>query len=176
MGLRCRLNELCDTVSRTYRSNVSHVVLINTSDVLDGKVLNHEYTANSDLRGQFKKAFEKDDILYSEIRPKNRRFAYVDFVPQDYIASTKLMVLRARKDFIEPYFLYQVLKSDAIINELQGLAETRSGTFPQITFSELGNLEVNLPPLPEQRVISATLAAFDDRIENNTAINHHLAA
>jgi type I restriction enzyme S subunit len=172
--MRYKLGEVCDTISNTYRGNASSVVLINTSDVLDGKVLNHEPVDNCSLKGQFKKTFQMGDILYSEIRPKNKRFAYVDFTPADYIASTKLMVIRARPNLIIPMFLYQVLKSDAIIDELQGLAETRSGTFPQITFSELANLEIELPPLGDQYAIADVILAFDNRIENNTRINHHL--
>ena len=48
------------------------VILVNTSDVLDGKILNHEKVPNKNLKGQFEKTFRTDDILYSEIRPANR--------------------------------------------------------------------------------------------------------
>lgn len=170
-----RIGEVCESVSLTFRRQQNEVILINTSDVLDGKVTNHEYVPNENLRGQFKKSFRRDDILYSEIRPKNRRFAYVNFESNDYIASTKLMVIRAN-DKVLPQFLFQVLKSDKIINQLQMLAETRSGTFPQITFSELAALDVRIPSIPEQREIAATLNVIDDKIVNNTKINHHLAA
>ena len=170
-----RLGEVCESISLTFKENKDNVVLINTSDVYDGKVTNHEYVPNHNLRGQFKKSFQHSDILYSEIRPRNRRFAFVDFDAEDYIASTKLMVIRANER-IMPEFLFQVLKSDEIINQLQSLAETRSGTFPQITFSELAALDVNIPSFDEQRVIAGTLSTLDDKIVNNTAINHHLAA
>ncbi len=170
-----RLGEVCESVSLTFRRQLKKVVLINTSDVLDGKVTNHAYVPNENLRGQFKKSFQRNDILYSEIRPKNRRFAFVDFDASDYVASTKLMVIRVN-DKVLPEFLFQVLKSDEIIEQLQLLAETRSGTFPQITFSELAALDVRIPSIDEQREIAATLRAFDDKIENNSKINHHLAA
>ena len=39
------------------------VTLINTSDVLEGRVLNHERVPNSNLKGQFKKTFQRDDIF-----------------------------------------------------------------------------------------------------------------
>ncbi|MEI7336906.1 restriction endonuclease subunit S [Pectobacterium carotovorum] len=169
-----RLGDVCESISLTFRRQQDKVVLINTSDVSDGKVTNHEHVPNENLRGQFKKSFCRDDILYSEIRPKNRRFAYVDFDAKDYVASTKLMVIRAKENVL-PQFLFQVLKSDEIIEQLQSLAETRSGTFPQITFSELAALELSIPPIPEQREIAVTLSAIDDKIANNTAINHHLA-
>ena len=89
------LGEVCNTISETYRRKAERVTLINTSDVLNGKILNHDSVPNKNLKGQFKKTFQRDDILFSEIRPINRRCAFVDFEDtQDYIASTKLMVLR----------------------------------------------------------------------------------
>ena len=68
------IGNLCDTISCTYRGRHDKVVLVNTSDVLEGKVLSHEFVDNKNLKGQFKKTFQKDDILYSEIRPANKRF------------------------------------------------------------------------------------------------------
>lgn len=168
-----KLGDVCNTISDTYRDNAEEVVLINTSDVFDGKCLNHQKVPNKDLKGQFKKKFQRDDILYSEIRPANKRFAYIDFEAKDYIASTKLMVIR-HNDKILPEYLFYILKSQAVIDELQMLAESRSGTFPQITFSELANLKKKLPPLKEQRNILNVLKTLDDKIECNRRINENL--
>jgi len=165
--------QLCDSVSETYKGNASEVVLINTSDVLDGKCLNHEYVPNKKLKGQFKKTFRKGDILYSEIRPANKRFCFVDFEPKDYIASTKLMVLRAHED-IDPQYLYQILRSNDTLTQLQMLAESRSGTFPQITYSELSNIMVSLPSQKAQKNIVSILASLDRKIELNNKINADL--
>ncbi len=172
----CTIGELCDSVSVTYRGEDERVVLVNTSDVLNGKVLNHTDEPNQNLKGQFKKTFKRNDILYSEIRPANRRFAYIDFdETEKYIASTKLMVIRYRENVVEPKFLYFLLTSNDVIGELQRLAETRSGTFPQITFpAEVATLPVNLPPLPIQRKIASILSALDDKIETNNAICRNL--
>lgn len=165
--------QLCDSVSETYKGNASEVVLINTSDVLDGKCLNHEYVPNKKLKGQFKKTFRKGDILYSEIRPANKRFCFVDFEPKDYIASTKLMVLRAHKD-VDPQYLYQILRSNDTLTQLQMLAESRSGTFPQITYSELSNIMVSFPSQKAQKNIVSILASLDRKIELNNKINADL--
>lgn len=172
----CTIGELCDSVSVTYRGEDERVVLVNTSDVLNGKVLNHTDEPNQNLKGQFKKTFKKNDILYSEIRPANRRFAYIDFdETEKYIASTKLMVIRYRENVVEPRFLYFLLTSNDVIGELQRLAETRSGTFPQITFpAEVATLPVNLPPLPIQQKIASILSSLDDKIETNNAICRNL--
>ena len=165
--------QLCDSVSETYKGNASEVVLINTSDVLDGKCLNHEYVPNKKLKGQFKKTFRKGDILYSEIRPANKRFCFVDFEPKDYIASTKLMVLRAHED-VDPQYLYQILRSNDTLAQLQMLAESRSGTFPQITYSELSNIMVSLPSQKAQKNIVSILSSLDRKIELNNKINADL--
>ena len=168
------VGEACSSISDTYREKKNMVTLINTSDVLEGRVLNRERVPNSNLKGQFKKTFQRDDILYSEIRPQNRRFAYVDFSPIDYIASTKLMVIRAKKDVVSPKYLYYFLKNTSTVAELQLLAETRSGTFPQITFSEVANLTIPVPSLAVQEVIVQTMQCLEDKITCNEQINDNL--
>ncbi len=168
-----RLGDLCDSISNTYRGKAQNVVLINTSDVLEGKCLNHRKESNENLKGQFKKTFQKGDILYSEIRPSNKHFAYIDFDATDYISSTKLMVLRANEK-IRPLYLYYILQSQVVIAELQMLAESRSGTFPQITFSELSLLTTSLPDIDSQDKIINILGVLDDKIELNRRINANL--
>lgn len=172
------IGDLCDTVSVTYKRKDQEVVLVNTSDVLDGKVLNHQLVLNENLKGQFKKTFQKNDILYSEIRPANRRFAFIDFSnTEHYIASTKLMVLRPKMELVDPRFLYAVLTSQTLIDEMQHLAETRSGTFPQITFSsELAPYRVKLPDLETQKKIVSLLDLIASKVESNNTINENLAA
>lgn len=168
------VGEVCSTISDTYRKKSEMVTLINTSDVLEGKILNHERVPNANLKGQFKKTFQQDDILYSEIRPQNKRFAYVDFSPEDYIASTKLMVIRAKTDVVIPKYLFYFLKNETTVAELQMLAETRSGTFPQITFTEVANLTIPVPPLNVQEVIVKTLQCIEEKIDCNESINDNL--
>lgn len=168
------IGEVCTTISDTYRAKADEVTLINTSDVLEGKVLNHMRVPNKELKGQFKKTFKRNDILYSEIRPQNKRFAFIDFDPVDYIASTKLMVLRADTSKVLPMYLYFYLKSAPVIAELQMLAETRSGTFPQITFTELSNLSIPVPSIEEQKAIIVTIKCLEDKIACNASINDNL--
>ena len=170
-----KLSNLIETVSETYKFDKNQkVVLINTSDILEGKVLNHNLVLPLNIAGQFKKQFKKNDILYSEIRPANKRYAYIDFESKNYVASTKLMVLRRKNNQIDNKFLFQYLKSNDTLRTLQAIAESRSGTFPQITFTELSNLEINLPTEKEQKAIANILSSLDDKIELNNKINKNL--
>ena len=170
------VGDLCDTISDTYHGDDEEVVLINTSDVLEGKVLNHQVVENKNLKGQFKKTFKKNDILYSEIRPANKRYAFVDFEDtKNYIASTKLMVLRPREDVVCPRFLFSFLSSKSVLENLQQLAETRSGTFPQITFSsELAPTPIDVPDLETQERIVRILDVIEKKISTNEEINKNL--
>lgn len=169
-----KLSELVDTISDTRKIDKDKVVLVNTSDVLAGEVLNHTYTDNCNLRGQFKKRFKPDDILYSEIRPANKRFAYVDFDSEDYIASTKLMVLRKKSDRITNRFLYYCLTNDFFVERMQYLAEARSGTFPQITFDVLKGERICLPSIDNQNKITNILDSINNKIILNNEINNNL--
>lgn len=170
------IGDLCSTISKTYKSNDSHVVLINTSDVENGIILNHESVSNSNLKGQFKKTFQKCDILYSEIRPANKHYAFVDIdTTSNYIASTKLMVIRPNED-INPHYLYHILTNPDLIQEMQHLAETRSGTFPQITFeSELSTYQIPLLPKEEQGKLGELFEKIDNQIFHNIKENKMLS-
>src|SRR5262245_51701626 len=86
------------------------------------------------------------------------------------------MVIRAKQERLFPKFLYQFLTSPEITKWLQHLAESRSGTFPQITFDQVASLHLPLPSLAEQRAIASVLGALDDKIELNRRMNETLEA
>lgn len=146
-----KIDDICKSVSQTHKFQKDQkVVFINTGDILAGNFLHKNYSVVETLPGQAKKLIQENDILYSEIRPKNKRFAFVDFTPNDYVISTKLMVLRANNEQILPRYLYQLLTDNAMIEELNTIAEGRSGTFPQLTFAAVANLKFLIPPLSIQ--------------------------
>lgn len=138
------LGDVVDSISVKHKFPNDKIIFLNTSDILDGEILHNDYSEVESLPGQAKKSIKKGDILYSEIRPKNKRFAYINFDADEYVVSTKLMVLRAKNN-INPAMVYFYLTSEGTINYLQMLAESRSGTFPQITFSQVKDIKVAIP-------------------------------
>lgn len=168
------LGNLVESISKRHAFNKDRLIFLNTSDIFNGKVLNNEYTDINTLPGQAKKSIQKNDILFSEIRPANRRFAYIDFESEDYVVSTKLMVLRPKNNDILPKYLYYFLTSEESLRHLQEVAESRSGTFPQITFSEVKEMVINLPPLKEQQRIVEVIDSLTEKIELNLKINETL--
>jgi len=167
------LGEISESISDTERDKSKEVIFLNTGDVLEGRVINKLRDQLKNLPGQAKKRIKKNDILFSEIRPANKRYAFIDFDPIDYIVSTKLMVLRSKQQVL-PRYLCLFLTSSATLLDFQALAESRSGTFPQITFDAVASYSVLLPPLPTQRRIAEILSSLDDKIELNRKMNKTL--
>ncbi|MBD2635846.1 restriction endonuclease subunit S [Limnothrix sp. FACHB-881] len=136
-----KFGDVVRSVSETYPLKTkSEVVFLNTGDILNGSFLHANKSNVSTLPGQAKKSIQKGDILYSEIRPQNKRFAYVYFDAPEYVVSTKLMVLRQTSD-IKSLFIYFLLTHQSNIDFLQMMAESRSGTFPQITFDVVSSMD-----------------------------------
>ena len=128
------LGDYIESFSKSHSFDKEELIFLNTSDILAGEVLKTEYMRVSDMPGQAKKQIRKGDILYSEIRPANKRYALVTFPADDYVVSTKLMVLRTTQDRISNLRIYHYLTMEKILEELHREADGKSGTFPQITF------------------------------------------
>lgn len=139
------IGDYLQTISKTFPlKTTEEAIFLNTGDIQNGVFLHKNKSEVATLPGQAKKSIQMNDILYSEIRPENKRFAYVYFNADDYVVSTKLMVLRSTGT-IDPKFLYFYLTQQSVIDQLQLLAESRSGTFPQITFDVLSTIEFVAP-------------------------------
>ncbi|MGJ0353960.1 restriction endonuclease subunit S [Aliarcobacter cryaerophilus] len=172
-----QLGEVIKSISITHKFDKNELIFLNTSDVLEGKILSNKYFFVSELKGQAKKTIQNNDILYSEIRPKNKRFAFVNVQnPEDYVVSTKLMVLRNITNDVDTKYIYYFLTYEGTINYLQMRAENRIGSFPQITFDILKPIYISLPKLEEQKKIVKIISSIDDKIELNNKINNELEA
>jgi type I restriction enzyme S subunit len=170
-----KMSDLLETISKTYPlKNVDNVIFLNTGDIHEGKFLHQNISDSQKLPGQAKKSIQKNDILYSEIRPANKRFAFVYFDSSKYVVSTKLMVLRSKVPF-NSLFQYFLLTQNEQIDYLQQLAESRSGTFPQITFSEVSTIKMALPDFQKvNKFVDSVLEPFFTEKFNSELENQKL--
>ena len=150
------------------------VVFVNTGDVLEGDFLHSKRSVHTGLPGQAKKSIQPEDILFSEIRPANKRYAYVDFDSRDYVVSTKFMIIRG-STAIHPRLLYRILTMKETLDEFQLQAESRSGTFPQITFDSISHLPIVLPPIVIQEAFQRAVGYLDAQIKVNKQQSRTLA-
>lgn len=168
-----RIGDLCENIQDYSKNTNPFVVLINSSDVTEGFFDHHIYSENKGLKGHFKKRFKKGDILYSQVRPRNRHWAYCQFDSENYLASTQLMVIRNKKDMISSSLLYQYLIWDKVWMEFTNKTETRSGTFPQGNFEEMSTIEV--PYEAEMKSITILLDNIYALMYNNVIGNQRLS-
>lgn len=137
------IKDMADEILDYNKNNNEKVKLLNSSDVTLGKFPKIDFVDNKDLKGHFKKRFQKYDVLYSQIRPRNMHFGYAlmdDY--NDYIASTRLMVVRNKKDIVSSSVLYFYLTSREAIEDFTLKTESRSGTFPQGNYEDLSSFKV----------------------------------
>lgn len=171
-----RLDEIAKNISRPFdlKGN-DKAIFINTGDVLEGNFLHKQYSDTNGLPGQAKKAIRKGDILFSEIRPGNGRYALVDFDETDeFVVSTKFMVLHVDEETIDLDFFYLQLTAPETLNEFQKIAESRSGTFPQITFDAVSHYPFYCPEKHIQKQIKKYALSIVQKISLNRQINQTL--
>lgn len=167
------IGDISESVNDFSRCTKDKVVLINSSDVTEGFFDHHEESDNKDLKGHFKKRFQKGDILYSQVRPRNRHWAYCDFEQDNYLCSTQLMIIRNKPSKVTSILLYYYLISDSVWEEFTLKTETRSGTFPQGNFEEMSAIRV--PYSEDQANITAQLESIRKRMFSNYKENIRLA-
>lgn len=167
------LGDLCQSISVTHKFDKNALIFLNTGDVEDGRFLHSNLMAVKEMPGQAKKTIAPGDILYSEIRPINRHFAYVNFPSDDYVVSTKLMIIRAKN--FDTRRLYHYLTSENVLNELQLQAESRSGTFPQIRFENVSKLPILIADEQTESEFVKILHTVFDQIEQLNRENKQLS-
>ena len=168
----CQVGDLCKSISITHKFDKDELIFLNTGDIENGQILRNNYMNVKSMPGQAKKTIAQNDILYSEIRPINKHFAYVNFQTQDYVVSTKLMVIRTNN--FDSRRLYHYLTLAATLNDLQTQAESRSGTFPQITFENISKLPILIADEKTETAFTTLLHSAYAQIDKNNLENNQL--
>jgi type I restriction enzyme S subunit len=113
------INEIVESVSITHKFDKPKLKFLNTADAEKGKIVNYTELPISELKGQAKKTIKKNDILFSEVRPKNKHYAYVDIDDcTDYVVSTKLMVLRKFNENVDNKYFYYYLTNARMLGSV----------------------------------------------------------
>ena len=173
-----RLGEICKTNQHTYSisENWSFVNYLDTGNITENRIseIQHLDAGKDTLPSRARRKVAVNDIIYSTVRPNQRHFGIVKDVLPNMLVSTGFAVITADKSVADSDFLYYFLTQNNIVDSLHVIGEQSVSAYPAIKPSVIENLKLLLPPLREQIEIGCTLRALDDKIANNTAINHHL--
>lgn len=121
--------------------------------------------------------FVNKDTLFARITPclENGKTAFVDILHADEMGfgSTEFIILAAKKEKTDPYFVYYISRSPEVRNIAIKSMTGTSGR-QRVENKVFDSFTINLPPLPEQKRIAEILSSLDDKIELNQQTNKTL--
>lgn len=121
--------------------------------------------------------FRNGDTIMARITPclENGKIAKVSVLRDGEVGfgSTEYIVFRAIDGVSDADFLYYLICSPLVRNPAIKSMVGSSGR-QRVQTDVVANLDIELPPIEEQRKIGGLLKAIDDKIELNNAINNNL--
>lgn len=124
-----------------------------------------------DLQRLSRYSMKVGDIIFSRVGSVDRR-SLVREEENGWLFSGRCLRVRPDPDVIIPEFLSWFFGLSIFKEHIRAIAV--GATMPSINTDILSNVQVILPPLPEQKAIAHILGALDDKIEINRRTNHTL--
>ncbi|MDA8955421.1 restriction endonuclease subunit S [Gammaproteobacteria bacterium] len=122
-----------------------------------------QYILFQNAPSRAKRVVRQNDVLIATVRPNLKAFAHFDEEGEDWVASTGFAVLR-NKEWADSRFIFNVMLSDDVSGQIDKLVA--GSNYPAINSSDVKDLTVLSPPLPEQKKIASILTSVDEVIEN----------
>lgn len=123
--------------------------------------------------------FRNGDTIMARITPclENGKIAKVAVLDENEIGfgSTEYIVFRAIDGVSDEDFLYYLICSPLVRNPAIKSMVGSSGR-QRVQTDVIASLDIDVPPIDEQRKIGRLLKALDNKIELNNQINNNLAA
>ena len=112
-----------------------------------------------------KRLVRNEDIIYSSVRPNQLHYGFIKNPVENLVVSTGFIVIDCDKEAIQPKYLFYYLTTDTSTEYLHSIAEASTSAYPSLKPSDIEALDVELPPLPEQKAIAEVLSSLDDKID-----------
>ena len=152
LGEVCKLNPKNSLLPSSF-------VYIDLESVVDGQLLKETRINLSEAPSRAQRLLSCEDILFQMVRPyqKNNLFFNKN---GEYVASTGYAQLRAKESSM---FLYQLIHTADFVNKV--IDRCTGTSYPAINSTDLSNIEISFPSLPEQQKIAYFLSGIDGKIE-----------
>jgi type I restriction enzyme, S subunit len=172
-----KLRECCDFNPSSIKPDWPHRSLhyIDISSVGEGfQTEPPKLFLRSEAPSRAQRLVAPGDCLLSTVRPNRRSMLWLGSVADDVVASTGFAVLRAKPGVIFSRYLYYTVFNQAFTDYL--VTREKGAAYPAVSTADIGDAEIALPPLHEQKAIAHILGALDDKIELNRRMNATLEA
>lgn len=127
--------------------------------------------SDSDKARLIKYTLSTGDIVFSRVGSVDR-CSYVDKSHDGWLFSGRCLRVRPT-ELVDSLYLYYYFCLEETKQFVRNIAV--GATMPSINTKLLGEVEIALPDLNNQKRIAAVLSSLDDKIENNQKLNDNLA-
>ncbi|MCI2778630.1 restriction endonuclease subunit S [Clostridium perfringens] len=176
--MKYKISEICEVNSNNLskKDNFKYIDYLDTSNLTKGTIgeLQTLNLSTDKIPSRAKRKIKDKDILISTVRPNQKHYGIIKKAKKNLIASTGFVVLSANESLVDSEYLYRFLTQDNMTEYFQAIGETSTTAYPSIKPSVISELEINLPPLEEQKAIAKILSDLDEKIEVNNKINKNL--
>ena len=151
------LGEIVDVNTNNYSSkeNWTYLKYIDSSSVTENIFEEYQIFNKSDLiPSRAKRKVQKNDILYSTVRPNLKHYGIIKDNTENIIVSTAFAVIRSKVNYFSNDLIYLLLTDPKNTEILQGIAEMTKATYPSITPENILDLKINIPKHIDNEIIS----------------------
>lgn len=161
------INNLCDLIDCEHKTtpyiDESDYLVVRTSNIRNGRLVfeDMKYTTKEAFSEWTQRAIPSfGDVLFTREAPAGEAC----LVPEELnvCMGQRMVLLRPKLEMVNPIFLSQYLSTERCKSDIKKL--TIGSTVPRINISEIRELMVYVPPLPEQTKIAQILSTWDKAI------------
>jgi restriction endonuclease S subunit len=127
-----------------------------------GEILNTTTYSFKNAPSRCRRVLSKDDVFISTVRTYLKAIGYIKEECEDFVCSTGFCVL-SPKESLNPGYLYYSIIDEKFLNEV--ISKSTGVSYPAITPTQLVNIRINIPTLPEQTHIVEFLEAKTSLID-----------
>ncbi|MBR1941176.1 MAG: restriction endonuclease subunit S [Bacteroidaceae bacterium] len=172
-----KIGDIAKTNTSQYSlsENWDRILYLDTGSITKNQISNVEkFFGNDALPSRARRKVKHGDIVYSCVRPNLCHYGYLDNPPANLLVSTGFVVITVNPQLADSRYIFYYLTQSNIVQSLHSIAEQAVSTYPSIKASDIEDLSICLPSLPNQRKIASILKSLDDKIEINRRINDNL--
>ena len=162
-----------DTIGADWR--YPYIKYIDISSVGEGTIVEPPRILHLDeMPSRARRLVQEGDTVLSTVRPGRRAMFFVKHPEPEWVVSTGFAVLRPKREYIEPRYLYACVFDKEFTDFL--VQREKGAAYPAVLPEDIADAVISLPPLAEQRAIAHILGALDDKIELNRRMSQTLEA
>ena len=162
-----KLGDLIETNAKSIGKGYpySKILYLDTGSLTCNKIESLQECEIGEAPSRAKRMVRKEDIIYSSVRPDQLHYGFIKNPQDNLVVSTGFVTITCNKAILYPKFLYYYLIQSQITEYLHSVAEASTTAYPSLRPSDIEALDIEIPPIYEQKRIAGVLSSLDDKID-----------